>query len=235
MLNTLALIAGGKATRLKPVSESIPKSLIEINGRPFISYQLALLKSRGIHNVIICAGYLGNKIKNYLGDGNKSGINLKYSFDGGQLLGTGGAVMNAFSLLPDKFWVMYGDSYLDTDFSVIYDFYKSSGLDSLMTVYRNSDNWDKSNVVFDGYKIIKYDKINKVPEMNHIDYGLGILSKDSFRNFAMQSKFDLAEVYQDLLGRNQLAGYEVAERFYEIGSFQGISDFEEYVKLHDLF
>lgn len=235
MLNTLALIAGGKATRLKPVSESIPKSLIEINSRPFISYQIALLKSRGIHNVIICAGYLGNKIKNYLGDGNKLGINLKYSFDGGQPLGTGGAVMNAFPLLPDKFWVMYGDSYLDTDFSLIYDFHKSSGNDSLMTVYRNSDNWDKSNVVFDGYKIIKYDKVNKVPEMNHIDYGLGILSKDSFRNFAMQSKFDLAEVYQDLLGRNQLAGYEVAERFYEIGSFQGIKDFEEYVKLHDLF
>ncbi len=228
MIDTLILLAGGLATRLRPITETIPKSLIEINGKPFIDYQINLLKNKGIKKVVICAGFLGEQIENYLKDGYKYGLAIDYSFDGDELIGTGGAVKKAIDKTNGVFWVMYGDSYLDTDFEPISRYYESRKNKGLMTVFNNSDKWDSSNVEFENGRIIKYDKINKTKDMKYIDYGLSIFDKEAFSKFKELQKFDLTKVYNELLVEDELIGFEVKERFYEVGSFNGIEEF----KLH---
>jgi NDP-sugar pyrophosphorylase family protein len=230
MILQIAILAGGLATRLKPVSQKIPKSMIEISGKPFIAHQLELLKRNGIKDIVICAGYLGEQIRDYVKDGSDFGVNVKYSFDGDRLLGTGGAIRKALYLLPENFFVIYGDSYLDVNFKEISDFFFKNNAKALMTVLKNDGRWDKSNVIYRDGRIIKYDKKNIVPEMDYIDYGLGILSRDVFNDIEENIVIDLADIYKSLAREKRLFGYEVKERFYEVGSFRGIEETREYLK-----
>lgn len=229
MIRQLVLLAGGKATRLRPVTETIPKSMLEVAGRPFIAHQLELIRNNGIEKVLICASFLGEQIEDYAGDGSKFGLSVEYSFDGDELLGTGGAIKNALKKLDEQFFVMYGDSYLITDFKDINEYFFAQNKPALMTVYRNEGKWDNSNVQFENGVLLKYDKVNRTSDMRHIDYGLGILSKTAFESFSGKRVFDLSEVYVKLLANGQLAGYEVNERFYEIGSFAGLEETDAYL------
>lgn len=227
MITDLVLLSGGLATRLRPVTEKIPKSMIEVAGSPFIDHQLELIKNNGISNVIVCTGFLGEKIEEHTGKGDQFGLNVKYSYDGEKLLGTGGAIKKALKLLGDSFLVMYGDSYLNTDFKIINEYFFSTGKNGLMTVFRNDDKWDKSNIEFEEGRIKNYDKKSSDPKLKYIDYGLGILKKKAFEDFENESVFDLEQVYKNLLVKDELAGFEVSERFYEIGSFEGLKATEE--------
>lgn len=228
MIKKCALIAGGMATRLYPVTKTIPKSLININGKPFISHQLNLLKNNGITEVVICSGYLGDQIKDVIKEGKDFKINVKYSFDGDKLLGTGGTIKKALHMLGDVFFVMYGDSYLPINFKEVSDFYDKTNKKALMVIIKNDNIWDKSNLIYKNNKIIKYDKKDISSDMKYIDYGLGILTKGCFLNIKENDVIDLADIYKDLVNQEQLAGFEVNKRFYEIGSFQGIQETEEY-------
>ena len=223
------ILAGGLASRLRPLTETIPKALLEIAGRPFLYHQLMLLKKNGIRRVILLVGYLGDKIRDEFGDGSQIGMSLAYSFDGPALLGTAGAIRNALSLLPKRFFVLYGDSYLICNYRDIQNTFTESSCRALMTVYRNDGQFDTSNVEFDGSRILKYDKRNRSPEMRYIDYGLGVFDREVFAALPEQQEKDLATVYQELLTAGQLAAYEVQERFYEIGSHDGIRDTEDFI------
>jgi len=229
MITNLVLLAGGLATRLQPVSQTIPKSLIDINGQPFIAHQLTLLKEQGITDIVICAGYLGEQIEKFVGNGHGFGLNIKYSYDGEKLLGTAGAIKKAFPLLPETFFVMYGDSYLPIDFEQVSNFFESQKRQALMTIIENNNQWDKSNVIFSDGQITKYDKKDTVSEMRFIDYGLGIMTKKCFNNVIDNEVFDLASIYQSLVKQGELAGHDVKERFYEVGSFTGIEEFKKYI------
>lgn len=220
----LAILCGGLATRLGSRTEKIPKSLIEVAGKPFIAWQLEYLRSQGADRVVLCAGYLGEQIEAVVGDGSKYGLRISYSWDGPRLLGTGGALRRAVSLLGDRFFVLYGDSYLPIDFQAVQQSFLRSGKPALMTVLHNQDRWDKSNVLFQQGSITEYNKQNRRPEMMHIDYGLGILSASSLLDRPGDTAFDLADVYHDLSLRGELAGFEVYERFYEIGSPVGLQE-----------
>lgn len=228
-IKQLVLLAGGKATRLRPATETIPKSLLEVAGKPFIAHQLELIRLNGIDNVLICASYLGEQIRNFAGNGSSFGLSIEYSFDGDELLGTGGAINKAMNKLDRQFFVMYGDSYLNTDFKDINEYFFAQNKPALMTVYLNEGKYDNSNVLFDNGKIIKYDKVNRIPDMKHIDYGLGILTKKAFGDFMNKKVFDLSEVYKNLVEKDLLAGYEVKERFYEIGSFTGLEETNKFL------
>jgi NDP-sugar pyrophosphorylase family protein len=219
-----AILMGGIATRLRPVTEKIPKALIDINGEPFLAHQLRLLHARGIRRVVCCVGFLGEMIREVAGDGSPFGLELQYSFDGPVLRGTAGAIHQALPLLEEQFFVIYGDSYLPCDYAAVQGFFEASGKSGLMTVYRNEGKWDSSNVEFEHGRIVAYDKRVKTPRMHYIDYGLGIFRRETFAGMEPGAVKDLAEVYQDLLSRQDLAGYEMKERFYEIGSFTGIED-----------
>ncbi|MGA7239089.1 MAG: HAD-IIIA family hydrolase [Bryobacteraceae bacterium] len=225
----VAILAGGLATRLRPLTEIIPKALIEINGEPFLAHQLRLLQRHGINRAILCVGYLGEKIRDFAGDGSRFGLDLEYSFDGPRLLGTGGAIRRALPLLGDAFFVLYGDSYLPCDYGAVERAFWEAGRPGLMTVFRNEGLWDASNVEFAEGRILRYDKVARAAAMHHIDYGLGAFLSSEFAAQPENRIQDLAAVYQDLLRRDQIAGYEVQNRFYEIGSRTGIEELERYL------
>ncbi len=220
----VAILAGGLATRLRPVTETIPKALVEINGEPFLAHQLRLLERNGIRRVTMCVGYLAEMIQEYAGDGSRFGIELTYSPDGPTLRGTGGAVAQARSLLGPEFFVLYGDSYLPCDYAMVERAFFASGSPALMTVYPNGDQWDSSNVRFESGRILAYNKKLRTPQMRHIDYGLGVFKAAAFDGIPAQGAVDLADLYQELLDRGKLAGLEVPQRFYEAGSFGGIQE-----------
>ena len=220
----VAILAGGLATRLRPITEKIPKVLVPVAGRPFLAHQLELLRTHGITRVVLCLGYLGEMVQREFGNGSAHGVQLDYSFDGPVLLGTGGALKQALPKLGEKFFVLYGDSYLPTPFAPIAETFERSGKLGLMTVYRNEGKYDTSNVVFGDGEIKVYDKKLRLPEMRHIDYGLSLFRAKAFDRYPADKAFDLAEVMRDLVAQKQLAGYEVPERFYEIGSHAGLEE-----------
>lgn len=230
----VAVLAGGLAKRLRPITEKIPKALVAVADQPFLSHQLRLLHAAGVRKVVLCVGYRGEMIEEEFGDGGSFGVELSYSFDGSKLLGTGGAVKKALPLLGDKFMVLYGDSYLPIDYAAPARSFAGSGKPGLMTVFRNANRWEPSNVWFEEGEIKRYDKRQLTPEMKHIDYGLGLLRSEALRNWPNEQSFDLADFYQDLIGQRQLAGYEVERRFYEIGSPEGLAELDAMLRREQL-
>lgn len=229
----VAILAGGLATRLRPVTERIPKALVEVAGKPFVLHQLELLRARGVRRVVLCLGHLGEQVQALVGDGRRFGVEVACSFDGDRLLGTGGALRAALPLLGDRFLVLYGDSYLDCDYAAVAARFVESGRLALMTVFRNGGQWDASNVVFRDGRILRYAKGARDPQMEHIDYGLGALRAEALAPYPQGAPLDLAAVYQDLLARGELAGFEVAQRFYEIGSPEGLEETRRFLEARE--
>jgi len=226
---SVAILVGGLATRIRPLTDDIPKALVPINGKPFILHQLDLLQNAGIKKAVICAWYRGIQIETLINKTETIGMDIMYSYDGEKPLGTGGAVLKALPFLQDHFFVLYGDSYLPINYKKIIAKFLRLNQDGLMTVYHNQGLGDTSNVHFNNGKILSYDKDNRTPKMEYIDYGLGILRKNAFAPYSSDQYLDLAKIYQDLLADDNLAAYEVQQKFFEIGSFKGIKELEKYL------
>lgn len=222
----VAILAGGLATRLRPITARIPKLLVEVAGEPFFSHQLRLLKRNGLDRLVLCVGYLGEQIVDLYGDGSRWGVQIDYAFDGPKLLGTGGALIAALPKLGEAFYVLYGDSYLPVDYRAVGDCFLRSGQPGLMTVYENHGRYDTSNVWFEDGELKVYDKRNRLPQMHHIDYGLGVFRAAAFDGFPRDEVVDLAAVQTALCQRRQLAGCEIKQRFYEIGSHEGLAELD---------
>ncbi len=225
----VALLAGGLATRLRPLTETVPKVLLEVAGKPFLEHQLAMLRDQGIRRVVLCLGFLGEQIQLKYGDGSAYGVELLYSFDGPVLLGTGGAIRQALPLLGETFFVLYGDSYLNIDFGPVARAWTESRRSALMTVFNNQNRWDASNVWFADGQIKLYDKSARTPDMRHIDYGLSLYHSSVFTAYPGGVALDLTNVLKDLVAKGDLAGYEADQRFYEIGSKSGLEELDRYL------
>jgi NDP-sugar pyrophosphorylase family protein len=235
-LYPVVILAGGIATRLRPITEKIPKALVEVAGEPFIAHQFRLLHFHGVRRAVISAWYLGDMIRDYVRDGSKFGMQVSYVFDGDKPLGTGGAIRRALHLLKEPFFVLYGDSYLPCNYAEIQSRFESSAQPALMTVYRNEGKWDTSNVEMRDETILKYDKNDRSPAMQFIDYGLGIFHPDVFQTLKEGEYADLADIYRELAQNKRLAAYLVQQRFYEIGSHAGLRELDEVLKKNtDLF
>lgn len=226
----VAILAGGLATRLRPATEKIPKALLSVADEPFLVHQLRLLRSEGFRKVVLCVGYLGEMIEATIGDGKRLGLKIDYSFDGPTLLGTGGALKRALPELGKRFLVIYGDSYMPADYGAIVEAFVQSGKPALMTVLENEGRWDASNVWFEKGKIQRYDKRLRTPEMRHIDYGISVLTPGVFAGFLENVPFDLADLYSRLVSDQQMAAYEVNQRFYEIGSAEGLAELDSLLR-----
>jgi N-acetyl-alpha-D-muramate 1-phosphate uridylyltransferase len=229
MMPPVAILAGGLGTRLGELTKSIPKALIEVNGEPFIAHQLRLLRQNGVDHVVLCVSHLGEAIRGFVGDGRAFDLRVEYSYDGPVLLGTAGAIRQAQPLLGEQFFILYGDSYLPCDYRAVANLFQASGKSGLMTVFHNEGRWDSSNVEYFDGRILAYDKKNRTPRMEFIDYGLGMLRAEALARVPDGRPFDLAQLYQDLLHDDQLAAFEVKMRFYEIGSLEGIQDLSNYL------
>jgi len=225
----IAVIAGGLGTRLGAISKSIPKSLVEVAGRPFIAHQLELFARRGIREAVFCVGHLGEQVEAYVQAHNASGIKVEFSYDGARQRGTGGAIRQALPRLGAEFLVTYGDSYLDIDYAEVVDAFRASACTALMTVFRNEGRWDTSNVEFEGGRIQAYDKTNRTPRMHYIDYGLLAMSTPAFREWDSAEQFDLLDLLKPLAAEGRLAGLETSVRFFEVGSHAGIASLEAHL------
>ena len=228
----VVVLMGGLGTRLKDYTKECPKSLVDVSGRPFFDYQLDLLCAWGFKKFVFLIGYRADMIEEHFGDGSNRGISISYSYDGEKLLGTGGAVRRALKLLEDDFLLLYGDSFMDIDYAETlyrYERGKAAGAKALMSVLRNNDRFDKSNVVMDSGRIKLYDKHKTTPEMDHIDYGVCMYERSLFEDRAENEAFDIAEILHDLSLKGELAAQVVTKRFYEIGSPASLAECSAYM------
>jgi NDP-sugar pyrophosphorylase family protein len=182
------------------------------------------LRGNGVRRVVLCVGFLGEMIRDVIGNGRAFGLEVEYAFDGAKLLGTAGAIKNALPSLGDAFLVLYGDSYLVCNYVDVAREFAASGKSALMTVFRNDGKWDTSNVEFEGGQILAYSKKNRTARMGFIDYGLGVFSAKAFERVPAGKPRDLADLYGELLAEGELAGMEISQRFYEIGSSVGLEE-----------
>jgi N-acetyl-alpha-D-muramate 1-phosphate uridylyltransferase len=215
-LSPVAILAGGLGTRLGALGETTPKALLPVAGRPFALWQLELLRAHGARRVVMCVGHLGGRVEAELGA--PYGLDVRYVHDPPGLAGTAGALRGALPLLGKRFLVLYGDTYLRIDYAAVDR--AAAGERGLMTVLRNEGRWDTSNTVFSGGRVVRHDKAAPTPDMHWIDYGLGVLRADALD----LPGDDLSEIYRALAERGELAGYEAAERFYEIGTPGSLAD-----------
>jgi NDP-sugar pyrophosphorylase family protein len=229
----IALLSGGLATRLRPITMTIPKSMVRVAGEPFVSHQIRMLVREGFRDIVLLCGFLGEQLEEFVGNGAEFGCRVRYSFDGDTLRGTGGALRKALPLLGSEFMVIYGDSYCPTNYRRIYEAFVHSRKLGLMTVFHNQNRWDKSNVEFEANRIVHYDKRNPTPSMQYIDYGISAFRAEAFASWSEDSVFDLSVVQENLVASGELAGLEVAERFYEIGSHAGLQETEELLSSKD--
>jgi NDP-sugar pyrophosphorylase family protein len=229
MNNQVVILAGGLATRMGELTKNKPKSLLEADNKPFLTYQLEMLIENGISDVVLCIGHLGTQIRDTFGDGSKYGVNLRYSIEENPL-GTAGALKNAEPLLADKFFVMYGDSYLFLDFQKAMTFFNTKNKQGLVAVYKNNNLYDKSNIVIKGDLVTKYSKTETAPDMIYIDYGANIFKKEVLKLIPAGGPYPLENVVTRLIEKQELLAFEVKDRFYEIGSPQGLRDFEDYAR-----
>lgn len=229
------ILAGGLATRLRPLSETVPKSLVPVAGRPFADHQLAWLAGNGVTDVVFCIGHLGDLIREHVGDGSSHGLDVTYVDEGSDLRGTAGALRLAYDagILSKAFAVLNGDSYLPIDVGAVWNEFAERRPPALMTVYRNEGRFDASNArLRDGW-VVAYEKGLADPAasgMHHIDYGLSIIDRDAVMpEIPAGAVVDLATVYLHLAQAGQLAGREVFERFYEVGSPGGLAELEAHM------
>lgn len=225
----VAILAGGLATRLGNLTRSQPKSMLKFLGKAFLEYQLELLGRGGIKNVVLCLGHMGDQIESHFGNGRKYGVNIKYSFED-RLLGTAGVLKKAEALLDNIFFTMYGDSYLFLDFSLAMSYFKSQSKLALMTVYKNYDRYDRSNTVIEGNLVKKFSNKEKTEDMVYIEYGANIFRREVLEMIPENQFYSLDDLFPTLIDKEELLAFEVKERFYEIGSPQGLKEFEDFIR-----
>lgn len=226
----IVIICGGFATRLGNLAKKIPKSMMEINGKPFLLHQIEKLKKQDIKDIVLCVGHFSNQIEEYFGNGEKFGVNIKYSYDGEKQLGPIGAVKNAESLLDNDFIIMYGDSYLSVDFQKAYSDFKKTNKPALMVVYKNQNKYDKSNLIVSNNMVIGYKEKDNTEEMKFIDYGTSILSKKTLDSVPENAMYSTGEFFSELIKKNQLCAYEAKKRFYHIGNPEALEELRKCIK-----
>ena len=227
-LPTVCILAGGRGRRLGPRVADVPKPLLEVAGEPFIFHQLRLLARHGAKRVVLCVGYLGERIQERIGQ-RRFGLRIEYSFDAPGLDGTLGAIRHAQHLLGDRFLVLYGDTYLRLDYGAAAAEWRTSGCLGLMVVLRNDGRWDQSNTVYAHCRVIAHDKSATTSAMRWIDYGLGGLQAEALE-CVPASERDLSSLYKRLAELGELYGCEARERFYEIGRPESLAETDAFLR-----
>jgi len=225
----VVILCGGLSTRLQSITENIPKSMINILDKPFIDHQLTLLQKNNVKNVILCIGKFGEQIHNYVKDGQKWNMSVQYSDDGKILLGTGGALLKAYSILPNNFIVMNGDSYLDIDYNEILQKYISERNLLLLTVFPIIDPKSYKNVYIKNKNILLYDKSGNNHNLNYIDYGFTLMKRRLLTNYIKESVFDFSLIYSKAISQHSISCYKSPKIFHEIGSYEGLQETKDYI------
>jgi NDP-sugar pyrophosphorylase family protein len=219
-----AILAGGLATRMRPLTEKTPKVLLEVGGRPFADWLVEALARDGYRELLFLVGYLGEQVERHLGDGARFGLRITYAYEGPVLLGTAGALRAARALLPERFLVTYGDSYLPFDYGEPLRVLEShDDCDGVMSVYPNHGQFDASNVRTDGSWVLAYEKGTRDPAFDNIDYGAIALTRQALAR--VPDGPSGLDVLQTALAReHRMRAVVASKRFFEIGSPSGLAE-----------
>jgi len=224
------ILAGGLSTRISNLTQEVPKSLLKFGGKPFLQWQLELLSKNNAKEVVLCVSHKSNLIEDFIKSITLKDLRITFSYDGKEQAGTGGAIIKALPFVGEQFAVLYGDSYLPVNFQAIEDYFISDDRPALMTVVKNALKNEVSNVNFQNGKIEKYDKSRYTNDMEYIDFGLNFFNVMAFSHYMQRKHIDLSEIQYNLAIENNLSGYEVKSSYYEVGSLNGITAFEEFIK-----
>jgi len=227
----MVIICGGLGTRLGHLTKYTPKSMIQIEGKPFLEYQIENLKKQSVTDIVLCVSHLSEKIEEYFGNGERFGVNIKYSFEKEKLLGQIGAVKNAELLLKDQFFIMYGDSYLSIELHKIHNFFMQHDKPALMVVYKNQDKYDKSNIIIQDNLVIGYGEKQRTRDMIYIDYGTSILRKKVLDQVPKDTPYSTEQFFSELIKKQELMAFESQERFYHIGNPEALEEFRNYIMI----
>jgi NDP-sugar pyrophosphorylase family protein len=230
---TCLILAGGVGSRMRPLTDAVPKALVPVAGEPFVDLQLRWLRDQGVSDVVLSVGYRGALLRAHVGDGSRLGVSVRYVDDGGRRLGTGGAVRWAVDdgAVGDAFFVLYGDSYLDVDFTAVESMWRRSRLPALMTVFRNDNRWGTSNACYSRGMVTLYDKAAPSADMHWTDYGLLVLTGSAVRRrIPSAAAVDLGVSLRGMSLDNELAGFPVKKRFHEVGSPDGVRELESHLR-----
>jgi NDP-sugar pyrophosphorylase family protein len=226
----MVILCGGLATRLGDIAKDTPKSMVKIEGKPFLEYQIDFLRRNSIKDIILCVGHLSETIENYFKDGKDFGVNITYSHDGDTQLGPIGAVKNANPLLEDIFFILYGDSFLTVNFKDVHSFFLKNNKLGLMCVFKNYNQYDKSNIAVKENLVTRYNESSNSKDMVYIDYGTSILKKESLDRLQRDKYISTGEFFIDLIKDHELLAYEVKERFYHIGNPDALEEFRVFIR-----
>jgi N-acetyl-alpha-D-muramate 1-phosphate uridylyltransferase len=218
---------------MQPRTLTLPKSMLEVAGRPFVDWQLERLAACGVRDVVMCVAHLAEQIEAHVGDGSKHGLRVRWAHEGPQLLGTAGAVRATLALLEPTFLVTYGDSYLPFDYAEpLRALDAHADCDGVMAIYRNDGKWDASNVAADAARqwVVRYEKGQTDSTFDHIDYGATALRREVIAALPPGESRGLDAIQHDLARRKRLRACVAHERFFEIGSPGGLSELDRYLR-----
>jgi len=227
------ILAGGLGTRLKPLTEKTAKVMVPVNGKPFLRHLLELLKRQGISDIILCIGYLGEQIRDVFGDGESLGVTIRYGEEKERLLGTGGALKQAQSLLDDYCLLINGDTYLPIDYNEVERAFLQRGRKALMVVYDNREDTGVTNNVAlnNDLLVVRYDKEGRNTDLKYVESGALVLRREALDLIQAGRAVSLEKgLYPALLQQGQIAAYVTGQRFFDIGTPEQKRVFEQFLR-----
>ncbi|MFC1985400.1 sugar phosphate nucleotidyltransferase [Chloroflexota bacterium] len=224
------ILAGGLGTRLRPLTDRVPKVMVSVGGRPFLLHLIELLKRQGVDDIILCIGYLGHYIKEFFSSGKGFGIRIRYSEEKRSLLGTAGALKQAESLLDNHFLVINGDTYLPIDYRPAEAFFLKQNIKAVMIVYDNKDDTGvKNNVELDNSMVTRYDKESADSSLRYVETGALIIKREALALIQGEHPISLETgLYPSLIRQKELIAYVTQQRFYDMGRPDQLKVFEEF-------
>lgn len=235
VLTQAVILAGGEGTRLRPLTLTLPKPMIPIHGKPFLAYTLELLRSNGIHDVVMLVGYLHEYIEDYFGDGKRFDVSITYSYSP---VGTdtGTRLQHAYALLQEKFLLLYGDNYWPLQVNELTDFFAKKKKKALVTVYRNVDHSTKNNMMVDDQGlVVAYDRSRTQKNLNGVDIGFFILGKNVLEDTPRKNFSFEGVIIPNLIAEKQLVGFLTDQPYYGLSTPDRIPAIQKYFQSRRTF
>lgn len=228
-MNQAVILAGGLGTRLRPFTENNPKPMVPIQGIPFIEYLIKQVKRFGINDILILLGYMPEKIMDFLGDGEKFGVNITYDITPVEYE-TGNRLKKAKEKLSEEFLLLYCDNYCPINFEEAYKQYKDGNHLVQITAYSNQDGYTKGNLCINDDTVIKYDKRREQPNLMQVDIGYAFVNKQVLNLIPEENVNFEGAVYPKLVEEKQLGVFVTQHRYYSIGSWERIEATREFFR-----